>query len=356
MGVNRAAFSVKRRKRRTDAPSLYLERLFALFITLARDRAVDATEWIQRFGVSKRHFQRHLLKLREIGKELGFTVTGVQRGRVFFHETAPALRRFGDKRRRELATLGRIASAMPGPIETEIRSAMGDLPRDDSGFLYVRDAAPVQSNRVDATYGWLKDAAESHARVTFGYTTRGTHSDRRVEPYHVVTRTGRYYLVAYDLKRNGWRHFALDAIEGPLRRDGTFTPRPVPPQYLANRSVGWIRSAGMRMTEPAKWVTVRLSPVIAASVTGRVWQDGQHVAQFSDGSADITLQFEDLAEAVRWSLSFSPDAAVLAPAEAVVLARETVAVLARVYTEPTALARVARVSRELRHTGGARAR
>lgn len=327
-----ASFAIKHSKHRTDAPAVPLERVFELFFALVRDKTIDAAEWIDRFGVSRRNFQRYLLKLRTIGADHGFTITNIQNGRVFFEERNPGIRKLNERRRRELATLGRIASAMRGPVESEIRSATGDLPAgDDSGFLYLREATPAQSECVSDAYRELKSAAASHARVTFDYTARGVRSHRRAEPYHVVARSGRYYLVAYDLTRSGWRYFALDAIGGRLRRDGTFTPRAVPAKYLAKRSVGWL--TGGSASSSSREATIRFSPVVAAAMISRTWQEGQLVEKFSDGSAQITLQFDDLAEAVRWTLSLAPDAAIIAPPEAVALARKTVAALEGLYAQ-----------------------
>ncbi|MGH7738340.1 MAG: helix-turn-helix transcriptional regulator [Candidatus Tyrphobacter sp.] len=296
---------------------------------------VDCTNWIARHEISRRELQRDLSKLREIGQGLGFTVTHSQRGRVFLHVTRAAIR-IGEERREDLATLGRVASALPGPVEHEIRRAVGGLPSDAAdGFLHLRETIPAQSERAAAIFSQLKEAASHHARVIFTYTTRGVTAERRVEPYHVIERTGRYYLIAYDLVRRDWRQFGLDAIGGPLRKDGTFSPRSVPARYLAKRSVGWIgpRRAGSdgRRAE----VVFHLGPGVAASITSRTWQEEQRAETFADGSAEIALRFDDLAEAVRWSMSFAPDATIVAPAEAATLAVVTLAILRNAYV-PTA--------------------
>jgi predicted DNA-binding transcriptional regulator YafY len=194
------------------------------------------------------------------------------------------------------------------------------------GFLHVREALPRNGQRVADVFSFLKEAAAGPARVEFSYKpARGARAVRQVEPYHAVVRSGRCYLVGYDLGRRDWRHFALDAVTGPMRKVGTFTPRAVPERFLAARAVGWIHGA-----DPID-VTIRLSPVVAAAVTARTWQATQRTVERPDGSVDISLALSDLSEAVRWAFSFGPEAVVIAPAQAVSLARQTIDRLARAY-------------------------
>ncbi|MGV9848695.1 helix-turn-helix transcriptional regulator [Streptomyces sp. NPDC003442] len=51
---------------------------------------------------------------------------------------------------------------------------------------------------------------------------------RRAEPHHLVTRGGRWYLVAWDLDREDWRTFRVDRITPRTPTGPRFTPRDVP--------------------------------------------------------------------------------------------------------------------------------
>ncbi|MEV5598281.1 WYL domain-containing protein [Streptomyces sp. NPDC052496] len=51
---------------------------------------------------------------------------------------------------------------------------------------------------------------------------------RRVEPHHLVTWKGRWYLVAWDLDRADWRTFRADRIAPRTPAGPRFTPREVP--------------------------------------------------------------------------------------------------------------------------------
>jgi predicted DNA-binding transcriptional regulator YafY len=314
------------RKRRTDAPSEHVARIGWMLITLLCDGVLDYGRCIDLFGISHRQFQRDLRQIRELGGPHGFAITHSKSGRVFLSTTSRRVCEVSAPSRDATATLARLAAAFGGPIASEMREAIGDSAAEaGDGFLQVRDA----NEHVTDVFDKLKAAAHDCARVEFEYTpARGSSGGRRAEPYHIVARAGRYYLVAYDLVRRDWRLFALDAIHGAVRRAGTFTRRPVPDRFLAERAVGWI--AGLRGGE----VTIRLSRVIAAAVGARTWQEGQRFRTLPGGGAELTLRFDDFAEAVRFALGFGAEAAIIEPPEAVTLSRETAERILRAY-EPS---------------------
>jgi len=51
---------------------------------------------------------------------------------------------------------------------------------------------------------------------------------RRVEPHHLVTVEGRWYLVAFDLDRDDWRRFRIDRLALRSGSGPRFAPREVP--------------------------------------------------------------------------------------------------------------------------------
>ncbi len=65
---------------------------------------------------------------------------------------------------------------------------------------------------------------------------------RRVQPHHLVTWRGRWYLVAWDLDRDGWRTFRADRITPRTPTGPRFTPRDVPGgdvgAFVASRFTG----------------------------------------------------------------------------------------------------------------------
>lgn len=328
MAAASSQFQKLKPKHRTDAPTEHVARIAWILITLLSDGVLEYARCVDLFGISQRQFQRDVRKIRSLGAPHGFAISHTKSGRVFLSAKNRRISNLSTNGRQAAATLARLAAAFGGPIQKEISFAIGDATADAAaGFLVVREPLPSASARITQVFEELKAAAAGPARVEFDYTSaRGTRTNRRVEPYHIVERAGRYYLVAYDLARRDWRHFALDAITGKITKSGTFSTRTVPERFLADRAVGWL--GGIGITD----VTFHLAQQVAASVCSRVWQRGQRVWRSDDGSAEITLAFEDLGEAVRWSLQFGRAATIVAPPEAVALAGETARHIAEAYT------------------------
>ncbi|TFC84879.1 YafY family protein [Cryobacterium sp. TMT4-31] len=65
---------------------------------------------------------------------------------------------------------------------------------------------------------------------------------RRVEPHHLVTSSGRWYLVAWDLDRGDWRIFRADRVAPRAPTGPRFTPRELPGKnvrdYVSARFTG----------------------------------------------------------------------------------------------------------------------
>jgi predicted DNA-binding transcriptional regulator YafY len=66
-------------------------------------------------------------------------------------------------------------------------------------------------------------------RLRFGYVRRdGEEGRREVEPHALVNRGRRWYLVAWDRKREDWRTFRVDRISKPASSGARFAPRALP--------------------------------------------------------------------------------------------------------------------------------
>ncbi|MBU3863698.1 transcriptional regulator [Streptomyces sp. 4503] len=70
-----------------------------------------------------------------------------------------------------------------------------------------------------------------------------TTAPRRVQPHHLVTRGGRWYLVAWDLDRDDWRTFRVDRITPRTPTGPRFTPREMPGGDVAAFVAGRFRGA-----------------------------------------------------------------------------------------------------------------
>ncbi len=321
------AFDESRRRDSSEASESVARKIW-LLMELLRSRRVRFDEYLARHGGGKRSFQRDLQQLRTIGKTSGFTISSVQDGLVQLTALDTSLRRLDEARPPLLRLLAELARTLGEPIQGEIGAIAESAPEGEV-FLHMQAPKLVAGSHVANVYQKLKDAWGSpsgRASVRFRY--RGSNAagpeERLVEPYRVVVRSGRYYLVGYDVNRQGWRIFALDAIVGSPTRAGTVhTVRRIP-QQLENADVLGFIQASSRLVA----VTVEFSPTVAASATSRIWNHAQKVEKLPGGRAQLTVAVADPGEVVRWAFGFGADARVVAPPVAVKAARDLALALA----------------------------
>lgn len=85
----------------------------------------------------------------------------------------------------------------------------------------------------------LARACRDAVRVRFGYAGRdGGERERTVEPVRMVATNRRWYLMAWDVDRDGWRTFRLDRMHEVTATTWRFRPREHPdPVAYVQRSV-----------------------------------------------------------------------------------------------------------------------
>jgi predicted DNA-binding transcriptional regulator YafY len=111
-------------------------------------------------------------------------------------------------------------------------------------------------------------ACRDHEHVGLGYTDlHGNVTQRRVEPYQLVTTGRRWYLLAYDRDREDWRSLRLDRMSEVAARGTTFSVRDAPDAatYIS-RSISsspYRYVAKVRYRASADVVAQRFSPTSA---------------------------------------------------------------------------------------------
>ncbi|MGE2732220.1 helix-turn-helix transcriptional regulator [Mycolicibacterium vaccae] len=66
-----------------------------------------------------------------------------------------------------------------------------------------------------------------HVRASY-VDARGAVTERRIEPYHLVTTGRRWYLLCFDRDRDDWRSLRLDRMSDVVAAGTTFRPREAP--------------------------------------------------------------------------------------------------------------------------------
>ncbi|MGW4116239.1 helix-turn-helix transcriptional regulator [Actinosynnema sp. NPDC004786] len=215
-------------------------RLLALLSLLQARRDWPGALLAERLDVSPRTVRRDVDRLRELGYPIR-TVKGPDGGyRLGAGAELPPLL-FDDEQAVALAVALRVAATATGLGVEEaaaralhtVRQVMPARLRHRVDTLQVtaveRDAPPPLDRGVLVA---ISGAVHAREVLRFDYTPAGgdpvAGPPRRAEPHHLVTRGGRWYLVAWDLDRDDWRTFRVDRITPRTPTGPRFTPRELP--------------------------------------------------------------------------------------------------------------------------------
>jgi proteasome accessory factor B len=241
------------------------ERLLSLVVCLLSARRYLSASQIREavpgypesFDAFKRMFERDKDELRELGIPLE---TGTN---------APGEEEYGYRISRQAYELPEITLeadevAMLGLAARVWRRA--ELAGAAEGALLKLRAAGIDAEDLsqpgieprvrtpEAAFGPLWEAVRDRRPVAFGYRAAGrsTAQQRRLEPWGVVNRRGRWYVVGQDTDRHAERVFRLSRIEGPVTFTGPAGTVVVPPGTDVRAAVG---DAG---ADQPVWRTCRL--------------------------------------------------------------------------------------------------
>lgn len=280
-------------------------RLLRLLALLQSRREWSGDELADRLGVSDRTVRRDIERLRELDYPVDGT-TGTAGGyRLASGKNLPPLLLDDDEAVALAIGLVTGAGGVAGVEESSTR-ALAKLERVLPARLRPRLAAlagaTVAVPHRDAPaadpvlLAVLASCCRDHEMLSFDYGNRaGEVSTRGVEPHHLVTVRGHWYLLAYDTNRADWRTFRVDRIDDPRRTQRYFTPRDLPAPDPATYLTRSFAAARYRHTA---WMTVRLpaddvrSGVFAA-IPGEVEDRGpdECAVRLSADSAELVTQY-----------------------------------------------------------------
>ena len=132
-------------------------------------------------------------------------------------------------------------------------------------------------------------------------------TSREIEPYRLQNGREGWYVEAYDLTKNGVRHFKLDRIKEADPTGATFEPRQEIEEFA--RVEGWMTHGEVPAAEVARvWV----SPERARWLR----EERTVVEELADGAVVVELPYAGKAWLVREILRGAGDLVVLEPADA----------------------------------------
>jgi predicted DNA-binding transcriptional regulator YafY len=119
----------------------------------------------------------------------------------------------------------RALSKLDQVLPARLRSQVGAV--HDATVTLIPDG--VDSAVEPDVLMTLARACRDREHVTAGYVDRaGSRTERRLEPYQLVTTGRRWYLMAYDRDRQDWRSLRLDRMDNVRALGTTFAARPAP--------------------------------------------------------------------------------------------------------------------------------
>jgi predicted DNA-binding transcriptional regulator YafY len=253
-------------------------RLLRLLSLLQARRDWAGAELAERLGVSARTVRRDMERLRDLGYPVHAT-RGVAGGyRLGAGAALPPL--LLDDEEAVAVTVGLRTAASGGVVtgieETSVR-ALAKLEQVLPSRLRHRvnalqaatvtvpmEAVPtVEVAALTAIAGACRDRQV----LRFDYHDHGgSTSLRTTEPHRLVCWGHRWYLLAWDTDRGGWRTFRVDRIRPRTPTGPGFVPRQPPDTdvaaYIARGvwSAGWRHRAVVRLQAPAEAVAARIPP------------------------------------------------------------------------------------------------
>jgi predicted DNA-binding transcriptional regulator YafY len=238
-------------------------RLLSLLSLLQARRDWPGALLAERLDISPRTVRRDIDRLRELGYPIA-AFKGPEGGYRLEAGTALPPLLFDDEQAIALALALQVVTTNGAGVEeaavralTTIRQVMPARLRhrvDALRVTTVEPTAPGGNAQVEGrTLMALGAAVHAREVLRFDYasTTPAPGSDdradrppRRVEPHHLVTYAGRWYLVAWDLGREDWRTFRADRITPRIPTGPRFTPRDVPGGDVAAFVAGRFSGSG----------------------------------------------------------------------------------------------------------------
>lgn len=177
-----------------------------------------------------------------------------------------------------LRALSKLDQVMPARLRSQVSAV-----HDATVTLAANSSdSPVEPDVLMT----LARACRDREHVSAGYTDiRGNNTQRRLEPYQLVTTGRRWYLMAYDRDREDWRSLRLDRMSDVRAMGSTFTARDAPDAAgYVQRSISaspYRYVARIRFHAPQEVVAQKFS---AASVT--VEADGPDACILTAGADD----------------------------------------------------------------------
>ena len=313
-----------------------LFRIYEIHSAILSGDYPNCTGLAEKLGVERKTMQRDISFMRD---ELKLPVVYADSLHGYFYDKDvsdfPIFQTTTDELAGLFLARNALESVRGTPLADILRTAFAKLTRgmldkiqlswSDLDEAFSRKA--VEQNPRDVKrFGELAKSILDQLVTTFYYRKLGADQaePRRVHPLHLGEVDGGWYLIAYDLVRDGLRTFALPRMTRIKVSNKRFER---PPHFSGSgylkQSFGVWNVSGDTVRH---LVRVELKNYAARLGQERRWHPTQETISLNAKGTRIEIRFEvgRLEEVLRWVLSFGSQAKVLGPPELVQMVRDEI--------------------------------
>lgn len=206
-------------------------------------------------------------------------------------------------------------TALQQPLELAFQKCMGQL--DDQERFTLQNLDDVLSFRPFAPedpdlrlFEIITEAIRKRQALQFEYRKPGekTADVRRVNPYHLMQFTNRWYLLAFDHRAKDIRKFVLGRMrETKMTAERFDSPKNFDAKKFFESSLGVMTGTGDYE------VVIELDAWLTDILRGRHWHPSQVWKELPGGGAHLSMRLSCLEEIEQWVLSWGTRATVLRP-------------------------------------------
>ena len=162
------------------------------------------------------------------------------------------------------------------------------------------------------TWDTVAGALHRSQRLLVAYLKPGSEltSERKVDPYHIVSFQGDWYLIGFCHLRGEIRTFAISRMIRATEQETSFS---IPADFDFAEFSG--SHFGIFRGDRQHQVQIRFAAEHAPYVREREWLPDQTITEEADGGLLLAFTTNHLFEVKRWVMSWGSGAEVLAPTE-----------------------------------------
>jgi len=189
-------------------------------------------------------------------------------------------------------------------------------------------AEPITTIRPEV-WETIAVAMRENRQISMQYAGVGREpTERTIDPYHLVSHRGEWYVIAYCHRSEGIRTFAVSRALGATLETTTFNlPEQYDEQALAREQFG------IRWDAEEHAVAIRFDAKAAPYIRERTWHPEQTLRHTASDGVEIRFRTRHLQEVRDWILSWGSHAKPLKPKALVNMVRDELSAALNHYTD-----------------------